>query len=86
MDRAIILGYDKDMKTAKVSFTLPQDLLDEMRALVGEGNLSAYIAQGVERQVRADHLARFLVELDHEYGPVPADEIEAVRREWRDEA
>ncbi len=74
------------MRTAKVSFTLPQDLLDEARTLVGDGNLSAYITQGLERQLRADRLARFLSELDRECGPVPEDEIEAVRREWRDEA
>jgi hypothetical protein len=60
--------------------------LDEVRELVGEGNLSAYITQGLERQLRADRLARFLAELDQELGPVPAAEIEAVRREWRGEA
>ncbi len=48
------------MKTARVSFTLPQDLLDEARTLVGDGNLSAYITQGLERQLRADRLARNL--------------------------
>lgn len=74
------------MKTAKISFTLPQELLDEARAQVGDGNLSAYITQGLERQLRADRLARFLSELDHELGPVPTEEVEAVRREWRDEA
>ncbi len=73
------------MKTAKVSFTLPQGLLDEARALVGDGNLSAYITQGLERQLRADRLARFLSALDRELGPVPEEEVEAVRREWRDE-
>ncbi len=74
------------MRTAKVSFTLPQDLLDEARTLVGDGNLSAYITQGLERQLRADRLARFLAEMEREFGPVPEDDIEAVRREWRDEA
>jgi len=74
------------MKTAKISFTLPRELLDEARTLVGEGNLSAYITQGLERQLRADRLARFLLEVDREFGPVPEDEVEAVRREWRDEA
>ncbi len=53
---------------------------------MGDGNLSAYITQGLERQLRADRLARFLSELEREFGPVPEDDIEAVRREWRDEA
>jgi len=74
------------VKTAKVSFTLPRDLLDEARTLVGDGNLSAYITQGLEPQLRADRLARFLSELEREFDPVPEDDIEAVRREWRDEA
>lgn len=74
------------MKTAKVSFTVPQELLDEARSLVGEGNLSAYITEGLQRQIRADRLARFLGELDREFEPLTEEEIDAVRREWRDEA
>lgn len=74
------------MKTAKISFTVPQELLDDVRDLVGEGNLSAYNTRGLERQLRADRLAQFLKELDQELGPVPEHELEAVRREWRDEA
>jgi len=74
------------MKTAKVSFTVPQELLDEARALVGDGNLSAYITEGLQRQIRADRLARLLAELDREFEPLTGEEIDAVRREWRDEA
>ena len=74
------------MKTAIISVTILQELLRDVRETVGEGNLSAYVTRGLERQLRADRLAAFLAELDRELGPVPADELAAVRRAWHDEA
>jgi post-segregation antitoxin (ccd killing protein) len=74
------------MKTARVSLTISQDLVDDVRAQVGDGDLSAYIAMGIERRLRRDRLAQFLDELDSKFGPVPEAIIEEVWREWRDEA
>ena len=74
------------MRTEKVSLSLPRELLEEARALVPDGNLSAYIAAGLARQVRADRLTQLLCELDQELGPLTAEEIEAARREWHNEA
>lgn len=83
---SILRWYDWNMKAAKIVVTIPQELLHDVQEMVGEGNLSAYIIRGIERRLRADRLSQFLAEMDRELGPVAADELEAVRREWRDEA
>jgi len=68
------------MKTEKVSLSLPQDVLDEARGFVVDGNLSAYVAAGLQRQVRANRLTQLLTELDEELGPLSEEDIEAARR------
>jgi hypothetical protein len=73
------------MKTDKISITVPADLLDEARSYAPDGNLSAYIAEGLRRHVLSDRLARYLSELDEESGPLTPQELEAARREWRNE-
>jgi hypothetical protein len=73
------------MKAQKVSLTLPSDLLEEARAYAPEGNLSAYVAEGLWQRVRSDRLARYLRELDAECGPLTDEELEAARREWHSE-
>lgn len=73
------------MKVRKVSLTLPADLLDEARAYASEGNLSAYVADGLRRRVLSDRLGRYLREIDAERGPLSPEEIEAARREWHSE-
>lgn len=74
------------MRTEKISLSLPRDLLTEARRLVPDGNLSAYVADGLRRRILADRQARYLAELDQEFGPLTEEEIEAARREWHSEA
>ena len=74
------------MKTEKISLSLPKDLLEEARRFAPGGNLSAYVADGLRRRVMSDRLARYLAELDQEFGPLTEEEIEAARRLWHDEA
>ncbi|GAA1965847.1 hypothetical protein GCM10009738_47090 [Kitasatospora viridis] len=37
--------------------TLPEELAEEIRAAVGSGGFSRYVAQAIERQREHDHLA-----------------------------
>jgi hypothetical protein len=73
------------MKVQKVSLTLPSDLLEEARGYAPEGNLSAYVAEGLRQRVQSDRLARYLREIDAECGPLTDEEIESARREWHSE-
>ena len=65
--------------------TLPADLLDEIRAEVGPGNLSSYLAETVERDRRRVALRHFLDAMEEQHGPVPEDEVQDVLRQWRGE-
>jgi Arc/MetJ-type ribon-helix-helix transcriptional regulator len=44
------------MATKKYTVTLPEDLAEEIRAEVGSGGFSRYVARAVERQRERDHL------------------------------
>jgi len=74
------------MKTAvrKISVTLPGDLLDEARQYADDGNISAYVADGLRRRIEFDRARRLLRELDEEWGPIPEDVREKARDAWRD--
>ena len=73
------------MTTEKVSLSLPADLLAEARDWASDGNLSAYIADGLRRQVLADRQRAYLAELDDEFGALTSDELAEARLIWRRE-
>ncbi len=87
MMAGIVLWYDiymKVMKARKISLTLPGDLLDEARQYADDGNISAYIADGLRRRIEFDRARRLLRELDEEWGSIPEDVREKARHAWRD--
>lgn len=71
-------------KVRKVSLTLPGDLLDEARRYADDGNISAYVADGLRRRVEFDRARRLLRETEDDWGPIPEDVRERARRAWRD--
>jgi hypothetical protein len=73
------------MAIRKISVSLPADLVAEAEHWAGDGNLSAYIAQGLRRQVLADRRRHYLAELDAEFGSLTEEEREEGRRLWHGE-
>jgi post-segregation antitoxin (ccd killing protein) len=71
---------------AKVSLTLPSRLVERIRERVGTRGLSRYVAQALEAEERREALRAWLAGQDAEHGPVPAETIEEVRRQWLDAA
>lgn len=67
---------------AKVSVTLPSQLVERIRSRVGARGVSRYVAQALEAEERREALRAWLATLDVELGPVPADTIDEVRQEW----
>ena len=67
---------------AKVSVTLPSQLLERIRSRVGARGVSRYVAQALEAEERREALRAWLATQDAEFGPVPAETIDEVRREW----
>jgi hypothetical protein len=68
------------MKAAKISVTVPPELLAEARLRSKGGSLSAYIAQGLQRQLLADRQGELIRDWENEHGPITAEELEQARR------
>ena len=67
---------------AKVSLTLPSPLLERIKGRVGTRGVSHYVAQALEAEERREALRAWLSDQDAEHGPVPAETLEEVRKEW----
>ncbi|WP_030324184.1 CopG family transcriptional regulator [Streptomyces sp. NRRL B-3229] len=62
------------MATKKVTVTIPEDLLDEIRADAAERGLSAYVAEALRFKRDRDRLRELADWLQEEHGPVTDDE------------
>jgi Arc/MetJ family transcription regulator len=70
------------MAIAKVSVSVDAELLAEARELAGRRGLSALINDALRVRLQHARVSRLLDEMDIEFGPVPAEIEEEVRREW----
>ena len=70
------------MVIAKVSVSIDADLLAEARELAGHRGLSALINDALRVRLQHVRVSRLLDEMDTEFGRVPAEIEEEVRRAW----
>ena len=63
-------------QVAKLSVSLPDDLMEDLRA-VAHGNVSAFVTAAVRRELDRRRLLAFVAELEEELGP--ADQTEVAR-------
>ncbi len=59
---------------AKLSVSVPDDLVNDLRGLAG-GNVSAFVTTAIRHEVDRRRLFAFLDEMDDELGPVDEDEV-----------
>ena len=71
------IGWDA-MKSAKISVTLEQNVVDELRQTAGRGGISAFVNDAVRQRLQAVRLRQLLDELEQEHGPIPDDVKEYV--------
>ncbi|MFE5210225.1 CopG family transcriptional regulator [Streptomyces sp. NPDC056600] len=62
------------MATKKVTVTIPEELLDEIRTEATERGLSAYVADALRFKRERDRLRELADWLQEEHGPVTGDE------------
>jgi hypothetical protein len=62
------------MASKKVTVTIPEDLLDEIRTEAAERGLSAYVAEALRAKRDRDRLVELVNWLEEEHGPVTEDE------------
>jgi len=70
------------MATVKISLDLPDSLLASARDLVGEQDLSGYVARALRNQLQRDRLSGLLGELEAENGPIDLRIEQEVREAW----
>ncbi|MFE3069148.1 CopG family transcriptional regulator [Streptomyces sp. NPDC059247] len=69
------------MATKKVTVTIPEDLLEEVRAEAAEYGLSAYVAEALRLRRDRDRLRELVDWLEEEHGPVSGPERAAAAAE-----
>lgn len=69
------------MATKKVTVTIPEDLLDEIRMDAAERGLSAYVTEALRLKRDRDRLLELVDWLQEEHGPVTGDERAAALKE-----
>jgi ABC-type sulfate/molybdate transport systems ATPase subunit len=57
----------------RITITIDPDVLDELRAQVPTGEISAYVVEALRRRLRRDPVMAMLDELDERFGPTDAE-------------
>ncbi|MET9295999.1 CopG family transcriptional regulator [Streptomyces sp. NPDC003077] len=69
------------MASKKVTVTLPEELLEEIRADASERGLSAYVAEALRAKRERDRLLELIDWLEEEHGPMTDAEQAAAEAE-----
>ena len=72
------------MAVAKVSLSIDEDILAEIRRRVGARELSSYVNDTLRWHLQRQRIRELLAEMDAESGPVPEELLAQARREWRE--
>jgi hypothetical protein len=72
------------MATKKVTVTIPEELLDEIRTEAAERGLSAYVTEALRAKRDRDRLQELVSWLQEEHGPVTEEEHAAAIEELED--
>lgn len=72
------------MTVEKVSLSLDHDVVAEAREFAGRGGLSALVNDALRTRLQQIRISRLLDDMDDEFGPVPEDVAEEVKRQWRE--
>ncbi|MFE9920511.1 CopG family transcriptional regulator [Streptomyces sp. NPDC005774] len=72
------------MATKKVTVTIPEDLLDEIRAEAAERGLPAYVAEALRFKRDRDRLRELSDWLQEEHGPLTEEERTTAFEELED--
>ncbi|AQW53133.1 hypothetical protein [Streptomyces violaceusniger] len=63
----------------KYSISLPEELAESVRAQVGPGGFSAYVAEALEQRVAMDKLREIVADFQTDNDEFSRDEVEAAR-------
>jgi hypothetical protein len=70
------------MTVRKWSVSVEEALAARVESHVGDRGLSRFVSKAVEHELERDLLHEYLVELDDEFGPLPAGLVDRVDDLW----
>lgn len=70
------------MAAQRITITVDEDVLNELKSRVGPGEVSAYVVEALRARLQRDPIIELLDKLDEMYGPLSEEELELGRREW----
>ncbi|MEY2554320.1 MAG: hypothetical protein QOC57_2180 [Ilumatobacteraceae bacterium] len=70
------------MAAQRITITVDEDVLNELKQRVGPGEVSAYVVEALRARLQRDPIMELLDKLDEMYGPLSDDDIEEGKREW----
>lgn len=71
------------MAVSKVSLSIEEEVLAEVRERVGRRELSSYVTDALRHQLQHDRIGELLGDMEAESGPIPDDLMEEARQLWR---
>lgn len=71
------------MAATRITITVDEDVLNELKSRVGPGEVSAYVVEALRARLQRDPIIEMLDKLDEMYGPLSDEELKEGRREWK---
>lgn len=68
------------MKSSKISVSVPADVIREARQRTAGRSLSAYVTEGIRRQLLADRQGALIAEWEAEFGTISEHELDQARQ------
>jgi hypothetical protein len=68
----------------KVKISMPEDLIEAVRARTGTKGFSQYVADAVARRHQHDLLGELIHYFEAEFGPIDEELVRQASREWPD--
>ncbi len=73
------------MAATRITITVDEDVLSELKSRVGPGEVSSYVVDALRARLRKDPILELLDKLDEMYGPLTDEQI-AEGEQWMKEA
>src|SRR3954467_9732797 len=70
-------------RVRKVSVSLPESPITQVRERVGSGSFSRYVAEAVMRQLQMDNLDDLIADYVSRHGPIPQEALDKAEKAWR---
>ncbi|HEY7627841.1 MAG TPA: hypothetical protein VH761_12265 [Ilumatobacteraceae bacterium] len=72
------------MPAQRITITIDEDVLTELKTRVGPGEVSAYVVEALRARLQKDPIMELLDKLDEMYGPLSEEELAEGERWWNE--